>query len=359
MGRRVWFMSAWLAVVTGAAGGLPRPTAAQVPEDSAVHVVRPGDTLWDIAREYLRNPYLWPQIYEANRPRIEDPDWIFPRERLVIPGLLGDELGGDLDGAAPGEVIYGPRPTRTVFYRPLAEAGTALAPREMLGEAEPLVLPGDFYRAGMLVPDEQVRPLGWVVEKIAPSVVPIQIPPAIQLYDRVFVRLAAGGVAVGDRLHIVRADREVEPYGRVYSPTGLGTVEEIEGNIATVVIDEMYEQVAVGDQLLPLPRFELEAAGGGASVQGRIVAFEEPHALNAVEDIAFLDVGESAGVEEGDEFIAVIPPTPAVWGLRPEIVVARLRVVRATSATSAARVIGLEHAALEPGLPVRSATGMR
>jgi nucleoid-associated protein YgaU len=42
-----------------------------------------GDTLWDIAATYYRNPWLYPKIARENR--ITDPDLIFAGTRLFIP----------------------------------------------------------------------------------------------------------------------------------------------------------------------------------------------------------------------------------------------------------------------------------
>ncbi len=38
-------------------------TTPEFGQEARVHVVQRGDTLWDLARQYLNNPYLWPQIW--------------------------------------------------------------------------------------------------------------------------------------------------------------------------------------------------------------------------------------------------------------------------------------------------------
>lgn len=58
------------------------------PEPEAVfYVVQKGDSLSKIAKAQYGDPMKYPQIFEANRPLLKDPDEIYPGQTLRIPPL--------------------------------------------------------------------------------------------------------------------------------------------------------------------------------------------------------------------------------------------------------------------------------
>lgn len=55
---------------------------------SQMVTVQKGDTLSKIAQKYLGNANRYPEIFDANRPMLKDPDAIFPGQILRIPSEL-------------------------------------------------------------------------------------------------------------------------------------------------------------------------------------------------------------------------------------------------------------------------------
>jgi len=50
-----------------------------------VHVVKRGDTLWDISRRYLGNGASYKKIHRLNRRIIRNPHRIYPGQVVRLP----------------------------------------------------------------------------------------------------------------------------------------------------------------------------------------------------------------------------------------------------------------------------------
>src|SRR4029453_12256081 len=99
-----------------------------IPEGATYYIIVRDDTLWDLAKRFLGNPYLWPQIWDRNN-YITDAHWIYPGDVLIIPdvnvvapGAGGTGVGTEEtpEAAAGAGTAGGGGPTRPPPHPPIS-----------------------------------------------------------------------------------------------------------------------------------------------------------------------------------------------------------------------------------------------
>src|ERR1700744_5498115 len=73
---------------TASASNGPRESVPLAPNAPDSYVVKKGDTLWGIAKVFLRDPWFWPEIWQVN-PQVQNPHLIYPGDTLRLVYIDG------------------------------------------------------------------------------------------------------------------------------------------------------------------------------------------------------------------------------------------------------------------------------
>lgn len=355
-----------LAVLTLALVG-PESRGQQTPASSppvgpeaaaGVYVVRPGDNLWFLSRQFLHNPFLWPRIWERNKFVI-NPNRIYPGDPLLIPGLAPAPPEALALPGAPAPVIPAPVPPPGAPPEPIAAAPAVPAePSREPAPAPTLIAPppapilvvtrGQYFCLGFV---HEGGPLG-----VGNILRPLRDSQIIQPQDTVFLTLRRGtSVQVGEVFQVVREETVVTHprtgggLGRLVRSKGLLQVTEIQERSIRAKVIYGCEDMTAGDTLLRYQETEIPALGAAVpttvSADGMIVHTDLDRVSVGELHIVYIDLGLKAGIVPGDVFSVHretgLAADPRAWGtirLSPTLR-GELAVVRVTERTATARVL--------------------
>lgn len=346
------------------------------------HVVKRGNTLWDIARLYLNDPFQWPEVYRYNRDVVEDPHWIFPGEILRIPGAEGtDSLVVDTVIVADTTTVETDAPSRTDGPTVFRQQGDRLPDRPrrdpddstvVAAEEDtiPVVRPGQVIAAPWVDRVGGPRGHGQVFRsrELTATVHSTDRGP-FQLYEEILFEPPRGTtVRLGDRYLAYDEGPIVEGVGQLMVPTGIIEVvrlpERIRGpgrdvaGVAKVV--RLFRGLREPNRLIPFdptlavvsgrPRRMLPEGAPVAKVRWVV----NENVLPSVQAYIVIDAS-SREVRVGDEFTIFEPRRSGAEGepTLPETPIGIAQVVRATPHGATAIVIKHQQPAIRSGAQAR------
>jgi len=284
------------------------------------YVVQKGDTLWDISARFLKQPWLWPEIWQAN-PQIENPHLIYPGDVISLAYLNGRPRL-TVDGERSAEIRRGT--SEAIPTIPLSDVEAFLRSRRVLDE-EPRDLPyvlaieenrlrgasGQvvYVRGANFEPGQR-----WAIAR--PSVMFAKVThPVIGSPRRIG---EAWNRDKGTQFHstknawayYVMPEKHFDTLGWEMADIATGQIT-VAGDPATLLIDDEGIEIKQGDVLMPIlsPAYDLHFiphAPQAVPEDMRVLAVTDYHRVGGPRDVVALSAGAREGVENGQVY--------SLWG---------------------------------------------
>jgi LysM repeat protein len=359
----------------------------------ATHTVQQGETLWGLAKQFLGDPLLWPEIYRLNTNVIEDPHYIFPGEELRFVPPLPETAAGPAPAPAqaaqpaappaPGEITVAPTPTDTTAPRPqpapsgnpfeaptifTAKNAVAVSASTLRLQSEQAYRPvrvGEHFSAGFLTEGERLNPGRLLGNTRTASISRLTVTTSATLFSEVAVAPPPGDtLKPADLLLAYQVPRRIDPYGEVILPTGLLKITAVGSptDNATAQVIAVYQAIASGQYVIRVPGFapgnERPVPVDSGGVVGSVIDMRDPHELVAFQDALFLDRGQQDSVHLGDIF-QISGTTTAASGIGHVVQnQVKVLIVYVRPHTSTGVVIQIDRPDVQPGSRARQVRRM-
>lgn len=259
-----------------------REVPVLVPTPPRSYTVRPGDTLWDISSAFLRDPWLWPEIWHVN-PQVENPHLIYPGDVLT--------LAYGADGVPQVTLERGAvtRLSPRLRSEPLDAAVTAI----------PYEIVASFMSKPTVLEKNQI--------KAAPYVVSTREQHLVAATGNTIYARGDLGADVNTRFNVVHVgdplrdpdDNDLVGYQGIY--TGAARLVE-SGDLSTLELTESVRETLDGDLLFPgsfdVPLDFIPRAPAN-QVDGRIISIVNGITIVGQYQVVVINRGSGHGLEPG------------------------------------------------------------
>ncbi len=257
----------------------PVPLASGHPDE---YTVREGDTLWDIAATFLKDPWYWPEVWYVN-PQVENPHLIYPGDVLALVTIDGQQRITNIRAST-----YRLSPQARVT--PIDES-IASIPYETIAA---------FLSKGLVLEKSEVDDLAYIL-----SIRDGRMMAAAG--NDVYVR-GGDAAATGTRYSVVHvSDALIDPDdGRTVGYQGLYVGEGAltrGGDPATISLTDTSREALRGDRLIPesvaIP-LNFFPKAPDYDIDGRIISVVDGVTLIGQYQVVVMNRGSSDGLAPGD-----------------------------------------------------------
>jgi hypothetical protein len=229
-------------------------------EAEGVYTIKKGDTLWDISSKFLKDPFLWPKLWQRN-PYITNPHWIFPGNPIRLSTM--EPVKKEETQAEPKKVAE----EKTKEEVKKVEPPPVEKKPEVVAEVKPGKMegkPGYFpeIRDAGFMSDMEYRGIGIVLESKEGKNI-------MSTGDIVYLAIKTSeSVLIGNKYTIFRvSDEKRHPItdkkiGRKYNIIGNIQIIDQRGNFFTARIIESFDAVMIGDYVQPYSKERMEGVIG-------------------------------------------------------------------------------------------------
>ena len=272
----------------------PIPSASPIrPGVPERYTVKKGDTLWDISKHFLKDPWLWPEIWYVN-PAIRNPHLIYPGDVIALTWVNGKPVL-TLEGAeAPPPPPPGPK-LKVVKLQPRARVEKLTKAINTLPKAA--IAP--FLYRPFFITDDELAHAPYVVANYGNHIISGE-------GDKIYAEGIENGAVA--QFNVVRKGTTYRDpdTGKIlgYEAINLGEAKLVKlGDPQTLTVTKSYKEILNGDYLLPKESEQIALnfypRAPKQDIAGRIISVADGVAKIGQYNVIVINKGTNDGLKAG------------------------------------------------------------